>query len=193
MAFERDPRKLFLHDYLLKYTIVPLVPSFVTPNSITVFRMVFTPVVLWFLYIDQYAIGVPLFIILAISDALDGSIARLRNKITKWGALYDPIADKILISSVVLLIVVQHVNVYFSFLIVALEVLIVIGALRHRKKGDVPSANIFGKTKMFFQVTGVSLLLIAVWLGYSLFIPFSIATLSLAIVFAIISLFTYGI
>jgi len=46
---------------------------------------------------------------------------------------------------------------------------------------------------MCLQVIGVSFLLIALWAGYSLFIPLSIGTLSLAIVFAVISLFTYGL
>jgi hypothetical protein len=46
---------------------------------------------------------------------------------------------------------------------------------------------------MLLQVLGVTFLLIAVWSGISLFLPVSIATLSLAIAFAIVSLFTYGL
>lgn len=191
--FERDPQKLFPHDQVMRYTFIPLVPSFVTPNMLTMLRIVLTPVVLWFLYLGNFEIGTPLFLFVAFTDALDGSLARLRNQITEWGTFYDPIADKIFIGSIVLLVVVQHLNVIFGLLIVLLEAIVVIMGYLRKRSGRVTSANIFGKTKMFLQVLGVFMLLIALWLGFDLFIPLSIGTLSLAIVFAVISLFAYGL
>lgn len=193
MLFKRDPKKLFWHDYVLRHTIVPLVPQCVTPNSLTIFRFLATPFVLYFLLQEYYSVGVILFLVVAFTDALDGSLARLRNQITPWGSLYDPVADKLLISSLILFIVIKYVNPVFALIIILLELLIVIGAYRHRKQGGVVSANIFGKTKMFLQVMGVFILLVAVWSGFDLFIPVSVGTLSLAILFALISLFTYGI
>lgn len=190
---ERDPHKLFPHDHVMRYTFVPLVPNFVTPNMVTLFRIVCTPFVLWFLYTEQYSIGVPFFVLLAFSDALDGSLARIRNKITNWGTFYDPLADKVLIGSVVLLVVVKHVNVIFGLIIVIVEASIMLGGYFRKINGKVTSANIFGKTKMVLQVIGVTLLLLAIWIGFDLFIPVSIGTLSLAIIFAVISLFTYGL
>jgi CDP-diacylglycerol--glycerol-3-phosphate 3-phosphatidyltransferase len=190
---QRDPHKLFPHDYVMRYTIAPLIPSFVTPNMITIFRMVCTPIVLYLLAIEQYQIGVPLFLFLAFTDAVDGSLARLRNRITDWGTFYDPVADKLLIGSVVLLVVVNHVNPILGLILIFVEALIILGGYIRKMRGKITSANIFGKTKMFLQIVGVGLLLIALWLGYDLFIPLSIGTLSLAIVFAVISLFTYGL
>jgi CDP-diacylglycerol---glycerol-3-phosphate 3-phosphatidyltransferase len=190
---ERDPHKLFPHDHLMRYTFIPLVPSFVTPNMVTIFRILITPFVLVFLYFEQFSIGVPLFLLLAFSDVLDGSLARLRKQITDWGTFYDPVADKILIGSVVLLVVIKHVNVFFGVLIVVVEAVLTLGGMLRKAEGKVVSANIFGKTKMVLQVIGVTFLLIAVWSGFNLFIPVSVGTLSLAIVFAVISLFTYGI
>jgi CDP-diacylglycerol--glycerol-3-phosphate 3-phosphatidyltransferase len=190
---ERDPAKLFPHDHVMRYTFVALVPPFVTPNMITMFRVVMTPVVLWLLYIGNFEVGVPLFLFLAFTDALDGSVARIRKQITKWGSFYDPLADKILIGSVVLLVVVQHVNLFFGLLIVILEALLMTGGIVRSKRGHKVSANVYGKTKMVLQVLGVTMLLIALWAGFDLFIPISVGTLSLAIVFAVISLFTYGI
>lgn len=189
----RDPYRLFPHDHLLRYTLVPLVPRFITPNMVTVFRMVMTPVVLWFLYLENFAVGVPLFWFLALTDAMDGSLARLRQQVTHWGTFYDPLADKIFIGSVVLLVVVKHVNLYFGLLIVFIEGTIILGALVQRRHGKLMGANFFGKSKMFLQVLGVTFLLIALWAGFDLFIPLSIATLSLAILFAVMSLFTYGL
>lgn len=191
--FERDPHKLFPHDHIMRYTFIPLVPRFVTPNMVTMLRILLTPVDLWFLYTEQFSMGVPLFMFLAFTDALDGSLARIRKQVTDWGTFYDPFADKILIGSVVLLVVVQHVNVIFGLLIVMVESMIVLGGYIRKMNGKITGANIFGKTKMVLQVAGVTLLLFAIWMGVSLFIPVSIGTLSLAIVFAVISLFTYGL
>jgi len=191
--FERDPHKLFPHDHVMRYSLIPLIPSFVTPNMVTMFRIVMTPVVLWLLYTSQFEVGVPLFLFVAFTDAIDGSLARLRNQVTDWGTFYDPLADKVLIGSVVLLVVVQHVNVFFGLLIVAVEAMLLIGGYIRKRQGKHIGSNIFGKTKMFLQVMGVLMLLIALWAGFDLFIPISVGTLALAIVFAVISLFTYGL
>ena len=189
----RDPRKLFPHDHVMRHTIIPLIPKAVTPNMVTLFRIALTPVVLWFLYVELYVIGVPLFLFVAFTDAIDGSLARLRNNITDWGTLYDPIADKLLIASVVLLVVVQHVNLIFGLMIIIVEAAIVLGAYFRKLDGKVIGSNLFGKTKMVLQVLGVTFLLLAIWGGLDLFIPVSIGPLALALVFAVISLFTYGL
>jgi CDP-diacylglycerol---glycerol-3-phosphate 3-phosphatidyltransferase len=191
--FERDPHKLFPHDHILRYTLIPLIPRFVSPNMVTMFRIVMTPVVLWLLYTSQFAIGVPLFLFVAFTDAIDGTLARLRNQVTDWGTFYDPLADKVLIGSVVLLVVVQHVNVIFGLCIISIEAILLIGGFVRKRQGKLIGSNVFGKTKMFLQVAGVLMLLIALWAGFDLFIPISVGTLSLAIVFAVISLFTYGL
>lgn len=189
----RDPNKLFPHDYLMRYTFVPLVPKCVTPNMITIFRMVLIPFILYFLFLNEYKIGVPLFLFAAFTDALDGSVARLRHQVTEWGTFYDPLADKLLVGSVIILVVMQHINPIFGGLILFVDSMIMIGGYIRSKQGKPTGSNIFGKTKMFFQILGISLLLIALWAGFDLFIPFSIGTFSLAIVLAVISLFTYGI
>lgn len=189
----RDPAKLYPHDRLFAVTLLPLIPRQVHPNHITVLRLFMIPIVLVYLATGQYEIGIPLFFFAAFTDALDGSLARARKQITDWGTFYDPVADKLLIGSVVLLIVVKHINIFFGFLIVFLELLIVLGGYVHKRQGQVTSANLFGKTKMFLQVMGVMFLLIALWAGVDLFVDISIGTFSLAIVFAVLSLLTYGI
>ncbi len=189
----RDPAKWYPHDRLFAAVLLPLIPRHVHPNHITVLRLFMIPFVLLFLAIGEYAVGVPLFVFAAFTDALDGSLARVRKQITEWGTLYDPIADKILIGSVVLLIVVRHINIWFALLIVLLEFLIVMGGIARRRSGALPSANVFGKTKMFLQVLGVLFLLVSVWEGVDLFVDLSVGTLSLAVVFAVLSLLTYGL
>ena len=193
MALERDPHKLFPHDHLFRWIFIPLVPQWLKPNAITVFRMLGTPVVLWLLLIERYDFGVPAFLFLAFTDALDGSLARVRKQITPWGTFYDPVADKLLIGSVILLIVVRHMNPWVGVIILVLEVLILIGGYVHRRRGHAVSANVFGKTKMFLQVLAVMFLLVSVWSGIDLLHDASIGTFALAVVFAVLSLFTYGL
>jgi CDP-diacylglycerol--glycerol-3-phosphate 3-phosphatidyltransferase len=193
MAFERDPKKLFPHDHLLRYTVIPLIPSFVSPNMITVFRLLCIPVVLAFLLAGNYSVGVPFFVFVAFTDALDGTLARLRHQITDWGTFYDPVADKLLIGSVILFVVFQHLHPLLGFLIVFIELAIIWGGFHRRRKGLHTSANIFGKTKMFLQVVGVTIVLISLWAGSTTLIPFAVGTLCAAILFAVLSLLTYGL
>lgn len=193
MTFERDPNKLFPHDRLLAKTVIRLVPPSVTPNAITWFRFVFTPVVLYFLYAGNFAFGIPLFVFLAFTDALDGSLARVRRQITDWGSVYDPVADKLLISSVILVVVIRHLNPTIGFVIIGLEAALVIGGFVRRRMGFRVMANVIGKAKMVAQIIGITLLLTAVWTGIPVLIPLSIAVLMVAIALAVGSLFTYGL
>lgn len=185
--------KLFPHDHLMRWTVIPLIPRFIQPNHITIFRLLATPLVVLLLLMENYAWGVPLFLFVSFTDAIDGSLARLRKQITPWGTFYDPVADKLLIGLVVILIVFKHINVWFGIMIVVVELLIAAGALYRKFKGRSGAANVYGKIKMLLQVIGVGFLLLALWLGVDLFIPFSIGTFSVALVFAMISLWTYGL
>ncbi|MCH8049623.1 CDP-alcohol phosphatidyltransferase family protein [Patescibacteria group bacterium] len=188
----RDTKKLFPHDHLLK-PLLFFIPQTVKPNHITVLRMLLTPVVMWFLYIENYQVGVPLFLFTAFTDALDGTVARVRKQITEWGIFYDPVADKILIGSVILLIVIQHVNPFLAVALIVVELLIIVGGWYQRQRGIMRSANVWGKVKMFLEVTGVMFLLIALWLGVDLFVDLSHGTLVLAVIFAVVSLLTYSL
>lgn len=186
--------RFYPHDYILRYTIIPLIPRLIRPNHITVFRMIATPLVLALLYLENYRWGVPIFLIVAFTDAIDGSLARLRKQITVWGTFYDPVADKILMGSVFILIVLKHINLWFGLLLIGVELAVALGGVYRRVKGlPIVAANVYGKTKMVLQVIGVGFLLFSLWHGIDLFIPFSIGTFSLALVFALISLWTYGI
>lgn len=185
--------RLYPHDRILGATIVRLVPRFVHPNHVTVLRLFLIPVVLYFIWIESWTIGFWLFLFTAFTDALDGTLARLRRQITLWGTMADPVADKLLVGSVAVLIVAREINVLFAAVIVAIELMIVAGAFYRKRKGIYSSANGYGKIKMVLQVVGLSFLLLARVAGYDLFVPFGVSTLSLAIVFALLSLFTYGI
>ncbi|MCC6563977.1 CDP-alcohol phosphatidyltransferase family protein [Candidatus Uhrbacteria bacterium] len=179
-------------DRLLGATIVRFVPSFVRPNHWTVLRIVLIPVVLWLFWIQNWPWALGVFIFAALTDAIDGAQARLRKQITLWGTMADPVADKLLIGSAVALFVAREVSLMFAVVIVLIELLIVAGAMYRRSQGRYSSANGYGKIKMFFQILGVCLLLLAKVAGLPLAVPFAVGTLSLAIAFAVISLLTYS-
>jgi CDP-diacylglycerol--glycerol-3-phosphate 3-phosphatidyltransferase len=179
-------------DRLLGATIVRFVPSFIRPNHWTVLRIILIPVVLWLFWIESWPWALGVFIFAALTDAIDGAQARLRKQITLWGTMADPIADKLLIGLTVVLFVAREVNFLFAVVIISIELLIVAGAMYRRSQGRYSSANGYGKIKMFLQILGVALLLLAKIAGLPLAVPFAVGTLSLAIAFAVISLLTYS-
>lgn len=186
--------RVYPHDRLLAATLLRLIPRGLLPNHLTIFRVFLIPFVLYFVWHELWHIAVPLFLFAAFTDVLDGSIARTRKLITMWGTMADPVADKLLIGTVVILFVAREINVMFAVLIILIELLTAgSAAIRRIRGGQVVSANWYGKVKMVLQVLGVTGLLIAKWFGLELFVDFSIGTLSIAIVFAVISLYTYGL
>ena len=76
--------KLLPHDRVFAAFLEPLVPQTVRPNHITALRLVSIPFILYFLWQTNYNIGVPLFLFSALTDAIDGSLARVRKQITTW-------------------------------------------------------------------------------------------------------------
>ena len=193
MLMTNETVKLYWHDRILAKTILRLIPRDVRPNHLTILRFLLTPFVLYYLWQQNWPVVVPLFLFAALTDALDGSLARTRKRITMWGTVADPAADKLLIGSVVALFVAQEIDVVFATIIIVIELMIILTGLARRRRGEYVSANWYGKLKMLFQVIGVTALLIARWSGIELFVPFSIGTLSIGIVFAVVSLLTYGL
>jgi CDP-diacylglycerol--glycerol-3-phosphate 3-phosphatidyltransferase len=185
--------RIYLHDRFLAATVLRLIPATVHPNQVTAFRFVFTPVVAYLVYQGFYVSGFIAFLVAAFSDAIDGSMARTRNQITEWGKIYDPLADKILIASMIFLVVLKAINLWTSVLIIALELIIIIAAWIRKMEGRVVQANWWGKIKMILQVVGVSVLLLALIFDWAPLIFFASGTFYLAIAFAVVSLLTHGV
>lgn len=193
MLMTNENCRLYWHDKLLAKTVVPLIPRDIRPNHLTILRFLITPLILYYVWISDWRVAFVLFIFAALTDVMDGVLARVRKQITMWGTMADPAADKLLIGSIVTLFVAKEVNQTFAAVIVLIEVLLILTATMRRRRGEYLSANWYGKLKMLFQVVGVAALLAAKISGLSLFVPFSEGTLALATIFAVISLLTYGI
>ena len=185
--------KIFFHDKVLAATILKLIPARVLPNHITIFRFVSTPIVIFLMISEKYYIGLWAFLLTAFTDAIDGSLARTRNQITDWGKIYDPLADKILIGSMVFVIVLRYIDFWTAIIIISIEIIFIIAACARKRSGREVHANIWGKIKMILQVAGVAILLLAVVFDWANLLPLASKTLYLAIAFAIVSLLTHGI
>ena len=190
--FERA-EEIYWHDKILAKTVLKIFPKFILPNHITTFRFLATPFVALLMFYEHYAVGLCAFLIVAFTDAIDGSMARTRNQITNWGKIYDPVADKILIGSMVFIIVLRYIDFWTAIIIIGLEMIIIFTAWIRMKKGVKVQANLWGKIKMNLQVMGVVILLLSIVFNWAALLPFASGVLYLAIAFAIVSLLTYGI
>ncbi len=182
------------HDHLLDRIILKFLPKSVTPNRVTAFRVFATPIVFLTILYGHYKLGVLAFVLVAFTDAIDGSLARIRNQITKFGMMFDPLADKLLIGSMVLLLVFKHFNFWLGFAILGLEIIFIITAFFSSYKfKSVKKANAWGKIKMVLQVFAVCLTLLALVWEIPYLLTIAAWVFGLAIGFAVISLFSQGI
>lgn len=184
--------KVYATDRLVMALGGRFVPASITPNQITLFRMIATPAVIALLVIEQYSVGVPLFLSIAYTDALDGALARTRNMITEWGKMFDPLADKLLIVPTVVFLVFHALPMWVGAVVIAIELLIIVLAFAWRSGGREVKANVWGKIKMILQVAGIFALLLSAWLAMP-FEAVAAVLLLTSIVFAVISMLRYGI
>ncbi len=133
------------------------------PNSITIFRIFLVPflVVVLLTKIPNWEfIGLGIFLIGMISDALDGYIARKYNQKTSLGALLDPVADKLLISSVFIsLVEMQIVPAWIVVIIVGREFFILGLRMIALEKSILIPASSLGKFKTLTQTIAIVLLI----------------------------------
>ncbi len=183
----------YWHDYALAYTILPLIPRFVHPNHLTILRFVMVPMVIWLLAVENYAWGVPMFFLAGLTDLLDGSLARTRNQITPWGIFFDPIADKLLIGSVAILVAIRYYHPVIIVTGIFLDSLPAVGWALGKFSGRKLGANWWGKIKMCLQVLALLCLLVGLLLDQSALIEAGEYILILSLVFSLLAVITYSL
>lgn len=141
-------------------------------NKLTLFRIILVPimVIIPFLNIDATFLGIPvtwiiidiIFIIASITDKLDGHIARSKNQITTFGKFLDPIADKILVISAMIMLVEDGRLPAWIPIIVLFREFIVSGyrLVAVQNEGKVIAASIWGKLKTVTQMLALIVALI---------------------------------
>jgi len=140
------------------------------PNLLTWLRIVMIPVVIgvftvpdaWLTGWQRNLIATSVFIVAAITDWLDGYLARKLNQTSAFGAFLDPVADKLMIAaSLIVLVELERANAIIAFVIIGRE--IAISAMREwmAKIGQSKSVavNFLGKVKTISQMIAVPMLL----------------------------------
>ena len=143
------------------------------PNIITFIRIFLIPIILYLLFSENpniVLIAGLLFIVSSVSDYFDGYLARTLNQSSKLGTLLDPIADKLLIASVIVVLVdtgvISNIHVVPAIIILLRE--IAISGLREflaKLNTDMPVSKL-AKYKTTFQMVSLSILIIS--LGFEL-------------------------
>ena len=164
-----------------------------TPTKITFSRiiaivvMIITLVVFYFIGVFNPSFVIPtignsginwlyfglfiFFVLASFTDFLDGYLARKNNQVTDLGKFLDPVADKLLVNSMVIFLIVpasyapgqMSWSLWCAIILVARD--IIVDALRFiaAQKGVVIAANIFGKAKTVLEMIAVSLVLLNSW------------------------------
>ena len=139
---------------------------FKIPNILTIGRLIMVPVLVFFFYLpgqfgDWLTCGV--FVLASFTDFVDGFLARLLKQQTKLGELLDPIADKILVVTALVLLVmnnlIQDLSVIAAIIIICREILV--SGLREylaKFKLRMPVSQL-AKIKTFLQMFSISILL----------------------------------
>jgi len=117
------------------------------PNLLTTLRLLIVPVMGYFLYMENYIPAMILFTLGGLTDILDGYIARKYNLVTKWGKVFDPLADKLMqITALVFLVLHHFIPIIVLIIVVVKEALMLTGGIMLYKKGKtVIGANWYGK------------------------------------------------
>ncbi|TAJ80272.1 MAG: CDP-diacylglycerol--glycerol-3-phosphate 3-phosphatidyltransferase [Gallionellaceae bacterium] len=140
------------------------------PNLLTWFRILMIPVFIAIFYLpdatlslhNKHMLATLLFVAASITDWLDGYLARILNQTSAFGAFLDPVADKLMVSAALIVLVkLGYVDAIIAFIIIGRE--IAISALREwmAQLGSSKSiaVSMLGKVKTTFQMIAIMLLL----------------------------------
>ena len=151
------------------------------PNRLTLFRIVLIPVIILVYLFPYSAFGITptsfyiqhvsiciidiaallIYILAAITDAIDGHIARSRNMITTFGKFADPIADKLLTTTMFLLFISRGIIPVIPVIIMISRDTVVDGCrMMASANGKVVAAGMMGKLKTVLQMVTVALILL---------------------------------
>jgi CDP-diacylglycerol---glycerol-3-phosphate 3-phosphatidyltransferase len=145
---------------------VSAVSSINVPNFLTTIRLLVVPVLAWLLFQENSTtnfnrtIAGVLFIVAALTDIADGTIARKWNLITNFGKIFDPIADKALIGTALIgLSSMGLLDWWFTWVILAREIFVTLLRFWVIKQGVIPASR-GGKLKTIMQIVAISFYLL---------------------------------
>lgn len=162
-------------------------------NKITIARMFLIPVliVLYYMYPNTYAPAI-IFIIASLTDMLDGYLARKNDQITAFGKFIDPLADKILAITALILFLESEILPAVPVIIVIYREFAVSGfRLVAANRGVTIAAGKTGKIKTALQFIGIAIILIAIGGDFNQLLSIGVITIYLSVVMTVVSFIVY--
>ena len=158
------------------------------PNKLTIIRMVMiVPFIICLLFGFDF-LALALFIVASLTDMLDGKIARKYNLVTNFGKFMDPLADKLLVcSAMIVLVEMGRIPSWVVIIIISREFIISGFRLIASDNGVVIAASYWGKVKTVFQIIMICLMIANIGI-------FSIITdivMWIALILTVVSLLDY--
>lgn len=145
------------------------------PNVLTAGRIVLVPFVAWNIAVQQLPLAFWLFVAAALTDFLDGTLARLLNQRSVLGAWLDPIADKaMLLSTLVMLTWLEALPLWLAILAGLRDIVVLLGAMAYRTLtgGLEVAPTWWGKVATAAEFILVTLVLVDLAFGWALgFLP----------------------
>lgn len=165
-------------------------PLRTVPNLLTLVRICLAPILVAEVLDNNYRIGVVLFLVAGLTDALDGALARLLHQRSVLGQYLDPVADKLLLST--LFLVLMHKNlvpVTVTVLVFGRDVgILLVAAILYAAVGRREfKPSIFGKINTLAQVSTVAAILLCQLASPSWLISFRELALKATMLFTVLS------
>ncbi|MDZ5711789.1 CDP-diacylglycerol--glycerol-3-phosphate 3-phosphatidyltransferase [Jeotgalibacillus haloalkalitolerans] len=171
------------------------------PNKITISRIFLIPLFMVIMLVDfnwgeitllgadmpvAHLVGALIFIFAATTDWVDGYYARRYNQVTNLGKFLDPLADKLLVSAALIILVeMQMAPSWIVIIIISREFAITGLRLVLAGTGEVHAAAMLGKIKMWMQIVAISALLLHNIFFTMFSIPFDMIALYIAAFFTV--------
>ena len=162
------------------------------PNLLSFIRIGLVYPILNNIYLGNFKVSIVFFVIAAITDALDGLIARKMNCQTQLGKMLDPVADKLLLSGTIFILWLnQLIPFYICFIFIGRDVAILLGAAVQMTliQSDTPLPNFLGKITTSLQIIYIAI----IFLKEIFNIDFSLFMLDIfIIIITVLSLVVYS-
>ncbi len=160
-------------------------------NKLTIARILLVPVFMIFM-LNKIPYGVEIaaaiFILAAITDTLDGYIARKKNQITNFGKFMDPLADKLLVSAaLVSLVQMGRLSAWVVVIIISREFTISILRAVAAAEGVVIAASWWGKAKTITQIIAIIFVIVNNFPFNYINFPFSDIMMGIAVIITVVS------
>ncbi len=162
------------------------------PNLLSIIRIGLVYPILNNIYLNNFELSIVFFVLAAVTDAMDGFLARKMSWQTDLGAILDPIADKLLLSGTIFILWLNQLIPFYIFIIfIGRDVAILLGAAIQMTLNelDTPMPNLLGKLTTSLQIIYIAV----VFLKEILNLEFGILTLDIIIIIiTVMSLLVYA-